>query len=363
MSSFHYIKLKAENKPGKKILLPNNFDELLEKINKTYLPNNDPNKIYQILDIKFQKIIKDSNDYQSFIINHASDNNVSLMINLIDKNSIDIKKIPDYQLESSSIFFKSNIISKSEDLKKEEEKEQKEEKELTEEEKIKESIRLLVQNKLKDLENNIMSQIISKNINSKSIINNQKYVIHKGIKCNECGMNDIIGIRYKCSKCPNYNLCENCEENTEHDENHMFVKIREPVYEENQLNKTIYQSMLNITKKKEEKERGKDFTTDINTFHFKKDNLINVQSITLKNNGNFIWKKGTIFKCIKEKSSLVGMDAVIEEEIKPGDSVKLELVYEEEIDFSKENFYSCYKLIDNKDNQIGNIHKFDIKIS
>ena len=31
-----------------------------------------------------------------------------------------------------------------------------------------------------------------------------------GIKCNECG-NEIIGIRYKCSKCKEYNLCEKCE--------------------------------------------------------------------------------------------------------------------------------------------------------
>lgn len=36
--------------------------------------------------------------------------------------------------------------------------------------------------------------------------------IHFGVKCDKCGMFPIIGYRYKCPVCKNYDLCQNCEE-------------------------------------------------------------------------------------------------------------------------------------------------------
>ena len=47
------------------------------------------------------------------------------------------------------------------------------------------------------------------------------------LKCNECG-NEIIGIRYKCSKCKEYNLCEKCELKNFINKKHLdlFYKIR-----------------------------------------------------------------------------------------------------------------------------------------
>ena len=211
MSHQRTLKLKSENNKVKMIYIPLTYNELLERV-KEYLPNNDPNKIYQIFDIKFKKNINDQNDYQLFNLQHASRDKMTLLISLIEKK--DINKIPDYQPESSSIFFESCIIPKQEE-KEEKEEEKYEEKELTEEEKIKESIRLLVRSKLKILENNILNEI-----------NNKGQPIHKGIKCNQCGINEIKGVRYKCSTCVNYNLCEKCEENTDHNEDHLFIKIK-----------------------------------------------------------------------------------------------------------------------------------------
>ena len=37
-------------------------------------------------------------------------------------------------------------------------------------------------------------------------------------------MGPVVGIRYKCAVCPDYDLCENCEAVTTHD--HPFLKIR-----------------------------------------------------------------------------------------------------------------------------------------
>jgi len=50
--------------------------------------------------------------------------------------------------------------------------------------------------------------------------------------CDFC-KKDIFGIRYKCSSCPNYDLCEICEEKNLadqfHPQNHFFLKIHKPV--------------------------------------------------------------------------------------------------------------------------------------
>ncbi|XP_070569571.1 LOW QUALITY PROTEIN: next to BRCA1 gene 1 protein-like [Ptychodera flava] len=51
---------------------------------------------------------------------------------------------------------------------------------------------------------------------------------HVGIICDNCDRT-IVGVRYKCGNCADYDLCEECEalENV-HDENHVFVKLRRP---------------------------------------------------------------------------------------------------------------------------------------
>ena len=55
-----------------------------------------------------------------------------------------------------------------------------------------------------------------------------KKVTHKGVKCDQCGKNPIIGCRYKCSVCPNFDFCEECEQKYAGIHNHVFFKIPEP---------------------------------------------------------------------------------------------------------------------------------------
>ena len=66
--------------------------------------------------------------------------------------------------------------------------------------------------------------------------------VHLGIKCQRCFVNPIIGVRYKCTECDDYNLCEKCEkENSEtNDHPHLFIKYNkkeEPQKKENNINK------------------------------------------------------------------------------------------------------------------------------
>ena len=362
-----YIKLSSENKGIKKIKIVNNnnYDELLGNI-KSYMQNDDPNKIFQIYDIKLKKNINNDEEYQTFLKEHSSEGNAILSISLVDKNSINIKKAPEYQLESSNICFESCIKPKKNEIKIEKEKEEEDEdedlneeedKELTEEEKIKKSLRLMVRSKLKNLEKNIISELCN-DIKNSQLIPNQNIngrIVHKGVKCNQCGKNNIIGIRYKCSTCPNYNLCEDCEEDSTHDEDHIFVKIREPVSTEKQLEEKITQSKIKIN--------NKDFTVEPKVIKIRQSDYINLVPVTLTNNGDSTWKKGTVFKCIKEKSNLLVEDLDIKEEVKPGNSVTLELDFEkEDNDFSQRELYVSFKLIDDKMNQIGNIHKFVVEL-
>ncbi|XP_023366773.1 next to BRCA1 gene 1 protein isoform X2 [Otolemur garnettii] len=49
------------------------------------------------------------------------------------------------------------------------------------------------------------------------------------IPCSSC-QRRIVGVRYQCSLCPSYNICEDCEAGPyAHDTNHVLLKLRRPV--------------------------------------------------------------------------------------------------------------------------------------
>ena len=47
-------------------------------------------------------------------------------------------------------------------------------------------------------------------------------IVHK-VKCNGCGNNPIIGSRFKCAVCENFNYCEKCEDKLSEAHNHPFL--------------------------------------------------------------------------------------------------------------------------------------------
>ena len=53
--------------------------------------------------------------------------------------------------------------------------------------------------------------------------------IHRGITCNSCQASPICGIRYKCSSCVDYDVCERCEAKDDHNKTHLFIKIKIPM--------------------------------------------------------------------------------------------------------------------------------------
>jgi len=51
--------------------------------------------------------------------------------------------------------------------------------------------------------------------------------VHHGISCDVCDMNGIIGVRYKCTVRPDYDLCSACEPNS--DPSYPLIKIKQPL--------------------------------------------------------------------------------------------------------------------------------------
>ncbi len=48
--------------------------------------------------------------------------------------------------------------------------------------------------------------------------------VHGDITCDGCNKQGLVGIRYKCSVCPDFDFCQKCEATIEH--NHPFLKIK-----------------------------------------------------------------------------------------------------------------------------------------
>ncbi|XP_073428388.1 next to BRCA1 gene 1 protein isoform X4 [Dendrobates tinctorius] len=84
------------------------------------------------------------------------------------------------------------------------------------------------------------------------------------LACSSCKKR-ILGIRYQCSTCPSFSICEQCEaEGCDHDPNHVFLKMRrsaEPCAEEQQppppfsMDQVRFQKHMHKTFLKAEKQR------------------------------------------------------------------------------------------------------------
>jgi len=50
--------------------------------------------------------------------------------------------------------------------------------------------------------------------------------VHVDVQCDGCGVQPIQGARYKCTVCPNFDLCSSCEAKNQHDVEHALLKLR-----------------------------------------------------------------------------------------------------------------------------------------
>ena len=228
-------------------------------------------------------------------------------------------------------------------------------------EKIKNANKTL--NKLKDdLEKKYQEEFNQKilqisNLMLQSQINKNKCnTIHYGIKCAKCLKNPIVGFRYKCSICNNYDLCEECEEkNCQTEEHpHSFIKIRKNesnhIIEKNQIkeinnfNTNIINNEINLNKIDNQK-NNKNNIVDNNNNNDK--NLMNSQpddkqysfdclnkqklhaqieedgddpkiEITIKNTGKNLWPLDKAQLVFDQNKNIIGEDIILAPQ-KPGE--------------------------------------------
>ena len=65
-------------------------------------------------------------------------------------------------------------------------------------------------------------------LNTDNNNNAAEKLIHFGIACDGCNKFPIVGCRYKCSVCDDFDFCEECEKKLGEKHNHPLLKIYEP---------------------------------------------------------------------------------------------------------------------------------------
>ena len=347
---------------AKRVNFPNSFKELEEKA-KEFIPINESNKKYQFIEESAQREVDNQEDFALLSRDLKDDKTIKISIRVIDKpldnseHNISLSNISQKKSEEEV-----NSIKNIDEIKIEEP-----------EEKMKREIQEIVNSKMKNLEENIAQDIFqsiklqlvkSEQENNNNLIFNENKnmsnlkIVHDGIKCNNCGEENIEGIRYKCTVCPDFNLCQKCETEAIHPPSHIFIKMRRPVKDED----------LKLDKDKckySYKNEDYDFTVDDRNLIFSIENKENgtlAKQIAITNNGFEDWNPGAKFKCL-DSSQLKGKDYTIESRINRGDTVNIEIIFE---DFKKDlgtfkDEYDVYYQMFNSDNEaFGNITKFKV---
>ena len=205
---------------------------------------------------------------------------------------------------------------------------------------------------LNNINKNDSKNIIMSNVNKK-----ENESIHIGISCSNCKCENIIGPRYKCTVCPNYNLCSKCEEISNHDLNHIFVKIKKPNYNEN----------LNIDSTLTYKTEGLNFSFSPSCVFFKRDS-VNIQDIILTNTGRINWKKGFYFKCLEDFSELIGNKVNFNIKLDSDKEIHVQLTFEKKKNeenlnqINKKQYVSYWQMFTDDDEPFGECAKLVIII-
>jgi len=142
------------------------------------------------------------------------------------------------------------------------------------------------------------------------------------VPCKGCEAPQISGIRYKCSICSDFDLCENCEDKFAITHNHPFLKIRIPfpekdfiqvnMIEEPKFSPVIekpYLSAKCISPNAAELEQG-EYELKV--------------TVELENNGNINWPEDCHLRNIH---GIFGDKVKVQSVVKPGEKISLDVIF------------------------------------
>ena len=175
------------------IIKPKDFNSLKNEIEKKYLLNQED--VSELL-IFYKKpeiiIISNNEDYKTFY-----DYNINTIY-------LDIKN-------NSQLYIKNLELVKNG------------------KENTKEEIdHIIIKRKVNKIKNPNLDNNLKTEINKNKFYEKNKS--HYGIKCSNCNKFPIIGCRYKCIICENFNICEQCETKIGIIHSHTLLKINSPIH-------------------------------------------------------------------------------------------------------------------------------------
>ena len=323
---------------AKRADFPMNFKSLIEKVQE-FMPLNNPNKRYQLIEEKANREITGQEDFEKMSNEYMDENVIKITVNIVDKK---------YSINNeASINFTGQ--------KKQDEME--------------DQITRLLKLKMKELEDNLTEELYSnlKNEISKSKIiqnnesnniegNNKSKPIHYGIVCNKCGKRDIEGKRYKCAQCTNFNLCEKCENNYIHDMKHIMIRILYPLKSDKELNSKINK---NISYKNQDM----NYNLEPKIFNLDANKDMDAQQIKIINTGMAPWR-GAYLKFV-EGSEIIGEIFDINYSVNSGSSINAKINFEDlktQINPDKKIYYCFLQMFNQNDESFGNVTKIKVHI-
>lgn len=336
MEKKRILKLRGVEK-AKRADFPMNYKSLIEKVQE-FMPLNNPNKRYQLIEEKANREITGQEDFEKMSNEYMDENVIKITVNIVDKNIIN---------NEASINFAGQ--------KKQDEME--------------DQITRLLKLKMKELEDNLTEELYSnlKNEISKSKImqnnesnniegNNKSKAIHYGIECNKCGKRDIEGKRYKCAQCSNFNLCEKCENNYIHDMKHIMIRILYPLKSDKELNSKINK---NISYKNQDM----NYNLEPKIFNLDANKDMDAQQIKIINTGMAPWR-GAYLKFV-EGSEIIGEIFDINYSVNSGSSINAKINFEDlktQINSDKKIYYCFLQMFNQNDESFGNVTKIKVHI-
>lgn len=187
--------------------------------------------------------------------------------------------------------------------------------------------------------NIVMNSHMNNNTNNFSKISQSK-TIHHNISCNNCKTVPIVGYRYKCLECSDYNLCEQCEKTIEHEHNLIkFVNeddnsliIKDIKYSYKCLSSKLRQYIYRGTKKVK-------------------------FDIVIKNDGNLKWTQNTKF--IFGSNSQIISEYIKLKPLGPNEQDNIEIEFDG-LEYFVEGTYASYLLFSLDEKVFGEPLKLEI---